>query len=196
MENLAEMFTLTKIDWQFFGTLTFREARLRKNELGKANDTRLNIYHQFGREVSRSLYYSRKNWKSVRHALRLEQGEIGGLWHFHFLMSGFPRGAVNIGSAKFMEHVWLRDCGGGFCKIRVFDSSQNGVEYISKCLDPADKYEFNKFGLARTLTLSPACIREIQYVGKIGLRQRSVLQMRVVGRNPDLKRVEENCVTG
>jgi hypothetical protein len=58
--------------------------------------------------------------------------------------------------------LWLQVCGGGFCKIRVFDTQQNGVEYVSKCLDPRDKYEFNKFGLAQSLTFSPACVSAVR----------------------------------
>ena len=45
---------------------------------------------------------------------------------------------------------------------RLFDTSQNGIEYVSKCLDPKNRYEFNKFGLARTLTFSPAFVRVIR----------------------------------
>jgi hypothetical protein len=195
MYRLAEMFTLTKIDWQFFGTLTFREPFLRKRETGFAQQRRLSLFNEFGRDISRSLYFSRKNWVHVKHCLRLEQGEIGGQWHFHFLMSGFRKGSVNIGTAKFMESTWLHDCQGGFCKIRVFDSRQNGVEYISKILDPADKYEFNKFGLASALTFSPACIRVIGNLGKATVRECSVLQMRVGGREPALKKAGENITT-
>ena len=211
MRKLPELFSLSKIEWQFFGTLTFREPSLRNRETGISNYRRIMRYHTFGREISRSLYFSRKNWKCVKFCLRLEQGEIGGLWHFHFLMSGLPPGAVNIGSCKFMQWVWSHECKGGFCKIRLFDSRQNGVEYISKCLDPADKYEFSKFGLAQALTFSPACVRELHkqgvarfYTGHLlnrsnrreNHKERSVLQMRVAGSSPGLKIVDESCEKG
>jgi hypothetical protein len=158
MYKLAEMFHLTRIDWQFFGTLTFSEPFLRNREQGFAQQRRYSLYNSFGREISRSLLYTPRRWEVNINAVRLEQGEIGRLWHYHFLMSGFAERSVNPGTAKFMESTWL-SLGGGFTRIRVFDTSQNGVEYISKCLDPRNVYEFNKFGLASTITLSPMAVR-------------------------------------
>lgn len=170
--KLAEMFHLTRIEWQFFGTLTFREPFLRSREDGLANVRRLCLFNAFGRAVSRSLLYSRREWERVIHALRLEQGEVGGQWHFHFLMTGFSRSSVNIGTAKFIEAVWLR-FGGGWTVVRVFDTSQNGVEYITKCLDPKNRYEFNKFGLASSVTLSPAAVRVLNKPWRIAGVHRS-----------------------
>ena len=163
MFKLAEMFSLAKVEWQFFGTLTFREPFLRARESGKGGYQRFCKFQKFGRLLSASLNYSERNWERLNvNCLRLEPGEIGGLWHYHFLMAGLPVQTVNRGTCKFLEHVWRELCRGGFCKIRVFDTQQNGVAYISKCLDPRDKYEFNKFGLAQSLTFSPSCVSAIR----------------------------------
>jgi hypothetical protein len=164
MYKLPEMLLLTKIRWQFFGTLTFREPFLRERATGKAEWRRNCKFLKFGRELAAKIDYSRENWE--RHNInckRLEQGEIGGLWHNHFLMAGLGDHQVNQSTARTMKAVWQRGCAvGGWCDIRVFDTSQNGVEYVSKCLDPKNKYEFDKFGLAASLTFSPAFVRVIQ----------------------------------
>lgn len=159
MYKLAELYHLTRIDWQFFGSLTFREPFLRNRETGVAAYRRICMWNEFGREVSRSLVYRRKGWEKIPTALRLETGEIGGLWHFHFLMTGVSKFSVNWGTCEFMESVWVRQVGGGHTKIRVFDTSQNGIEYVAKCLDPKNRYEFDKFRLAQSVTLSPAAVR-------------------------------------
>jgi len=155
MNNLPEMWTLSKVRWQFFGTFTFREANLREYESGKSSFRRFSKFVAFGRSLHKAIDYSPKNFgRRNLNCLRLEQGEIGGLWHYHFLMAGLGDHQVNKGTAAFMEHLW-KSGGGGWPMVRVFDTSQSGIEYVSKCLDPKNRYEFDKFGLARSLTFSP-----------------------------------------
>jgi hypothetical protein len=162
MNNLPEMWSLVKIEWQFFGTLTFREPSLREREYGKSHFRRLSKFAAFGRQLHKAIDYSPRNFgRRNINCVRLEQGEIGGLWHNHFLMAGLGQHQVNRATAEFMKALWLRGHG-GWADVRVFDTSQNGIEYVSKCLDPKNKYEFNKFGLARTLTFSPAFVRVIR----------------------------------
>jgi len=166
--KLPEVYQLTRIAWQFFGTLTFREPSLRERECGKAAYRRLSKFLAFGRKLHDAIDYSPKNFEKHNiNCLRLEAGEIGGLWHLHFLMAGLGQHQVNMGTCKFMESLWLSksEAGiihGGWCDVRVFDSSQNGIEYVSKCLDPKNKYEFNKFGLAQSLTFSPSFRRVLE----------------------------------
>jgi hypothetical protein len=162
------MWSLTEIEWQFFGTLTFREPSLRERESGKSHFRRLSKFAAFGRRLHEAIDYSPRNFgRRNINCLRLEQGEIGGLWHYHFLMAGLGEHQVNRGTCEFMKSLWLSKSGagiihGGWCDVRVFDTSQNGIEYVTKCLDPKNRYEFNKFGLARTLTFSPAFVRVIR----------------------------------
>ena len=161
-KNLPEMWSLVKIEWQFFGTLTFREPSLRERESGKSNFRRLSKFAAFGRQLHNAIDYSPKNFGQHNiNCVRLEQGEIGGLWHYHFLMAGLGQHQVNRGTAEFAKTLWLKGHG-GWADVRVFDTSQNGIEYVSKCLDPKNRYEFNKFGLARSLTFSPAFVRVIR----------------------------------
>jgi hypothetical protein len=157
MTHLAEMFSLTRIDWQFFGTFTFREPFLREHEAGQADARRNSMFVKWGRKSFKKLKYCERAFRKSFHCRRLEQGEIGGLWHLHFLMSGLEPRQVNIGTAKYMASQW-RGIRGGHCEVEVFDKSQNGVDYISKCLDPNKRFEFNRFGLAQSLTFSPALL--------------------------------------
>jgi len=162
------MWALTRIEWQFFGTLTFREPSLRAREYGKSHFRRLSKYAALGRKLHEAIDYSPGNFgRRNLNCVRLEQGEIGGLWHYHFLMAGLGQHQVNRGTCEFMKRLWLSKSGagiihGGWCDVRVFDTSQNGIEYVTKCLDPKNRYEFNKFGLAQSLTFSPAFVRVIR----------------------------------
>jgi hypothetical protein len=190
--KLAEMFSLSRIEWQFFGTLTFREPFLRSRQDGKSGYLRFSRFLKFGRSLCRSLDYSANNFTDRNlNCLREEAGEIGGQWHYHYLMGGLGDNVVNIGTCKFMEHLWLNECGGGWTRIRVFDQRQSGVEYISKCLDPRDRYEFNKTGLANSLTFSPACITRLS---KLDVGECCALQRRAGKRNLTLKREDQSCV--
>ena len=162
--KLPEMWALGKIEWQFFGTLTFRERSLRERESGKSGYRRHAKFLTFGRELHEAIDYSPKNFSRRNiNCVRLEQGEIGSLWHYHFLMAGLGQHQVNKSTAYFINNLWLKGyAAGGWADVRVFDTSQNGIEYVSKCLDPKNKYEFNKFGLAQSLTFSPAFVRVIR----------------------------------
>ena len=168
MKNLPEMWSLTKIEWQFFGSLTFREPSLRERESGKSNYRRLSKFATFGRSLHEAIDYSPRNFgKRNINCVRLEQGDIGGLWHFHFLMAGLGQHQVNRSTAEFIKLLWMKrsNAAGGWADVRVFDTSQNGIEYITKCLDPKNRFEFNKFGLAQSLTFSPAFRRVIRVQG-------------------------------
>ena len=66
-------------------------------------------------------------------ALRQDPGEIGGRLHFHFLFSGIPPEAVQVATCMSIKAQWER-IGGGMARVREFDPSQSGLEYILKCL--------------------------------------------------------------
>jgi len=180
------MWSLTKIEWQFFGTFTFREPSLRERECGKANFRRLSKFFAWGRSLHEAIDYKSKNFEKHNvNCLRLEQGEIGGLWHFHFLMKGFGKHQVNRSTAEFMKLLWMKrsNSAGGWADVRVFDTSQNGIEYVTKCLDPKNRYEFNKFGLAHALTFSPAFLRILRARGFQNAAFCNAGKEKSVGRN-------------
>ena len=153
--KLAEMYWLPDLRWQFFGTFTFRESFLRKGT-ERAESKRIARFNTWGREVYWHYFHHGKEWdfRSV-FARRLEAGDIGGMYHFHFLMAGFAARNVHRACCEHLKHIWVNsNSHGGHCDLRVYDSALNGADYIAKCIDPKNRYEFNKFGLAQSITLS------------------------------------------
>jgi hypothetical protein len=134
------VYVLSKLRWQFFGSLTFHTERLPQRIrvsmffalISKAKDFRV--------------YFSGLPW-----CLRIERGEISGRLHNHFLLTGMPENAVCIATCFSMMRTWTNKLRGGHPQIRIFDPRLSGVDYVAKCLgyqlDGADVYESAKFGM-------------------------------------------------
>jgi len=173
-----ELYQLTRIRWQFFGSLTFRAADVPER-------TRLSMWFSVARKCAGSfgLYFPTLPW-----CLRQEEGETNGRKHFHVLLGGLPSEGVTIQTCFALMSWWQRflpqefqpckngckgekyarvcpKCGqerkrfplrenpagvagGGMARVRLFDPSLNGVDYVVKCLgmSGADVYESAKFG--------------------------------------------------
>jgi len=147
----AFSFNLAKIDWDFFGTLTFR--RVPNRGLRKKM-----IFHYL-RLISRA--HGSNDWKwKIRWAVRHEFGELNGRAHFHFLLR-VPKEHDwknnNIAHRKYLEHLWEEgicpkdgtSCS-GFADVRNYDPSKAGAEYIMKAdqgwfTSGANSYELRKF---------------------------------------------------
>jgi len=88
------------------------------------------------------LYFPSLPW-----CLRQEDGELTSRRHFHVLLGGLRQKAVNPSTCFALMHGWEK-AGGGMARVRLFDPSLNGVDYVSKCLGMAgaDSYESAKFG--------------------------------------------------
>lgn len=126
--------------WCQFGTLTF---------LGKAAPS-----HGFRRKMAfawlrtmatmADLDFSRLIW-----CLRDEQGEKTGRHHFHVLL-GRTRLPLSPGTNFRLMAAWER-LGGGMARVKTFNRSLAGAEYVSKCLSGESTrgesaYELDKFG--------------------------------------------------
>jgi len=132
----ALVHVIARRHWQWFGTLTFRQASL-------PDKYRLRMWFQFARTVSR---WDKVRWSDFQWVLRQEAGEIGGRLHYHFLMRGCPPSSVCMKRAMMMKRMWEGTCKGGFSRIRVFDPALGGADYVMKCLDiGANSYELVKF---------------------------------------------------
>ena len=132
------VYQLSRIKWQFFGTLTFKFDR-------RPEKVWLGMYFALMRKICRQfrIHFKRSVW-----CLRLELGEMFGRWHFHFLLTGLPRQTVTRSTCFFIMKTWEKSKG-GHARVRLFDPSLGGVGYTVKCLglnDPADVYESAKFG--------------------------------------------------
>jgi len=145
--------SLARVDWQFFGGLSFKSARVPER-------IRLSMFFGFGRRLAKlcKLYFPDLPW-----VLRQEAGEIGGRLHLHFLMGGLPEHFANLSTVFYMLDAWQR-MGGGHAKITEFDRTLNGVGYVSKCLGHrigADLYESAKFGWSSCQLIQSSALVEI-----------------------------------
>ena len=131
----ALTYTLQRVHWQFFGTLTFKSARLPER-------VRLSMFFALVRCLCR---WHKVPFRKCVWALRLESGEISGRLHFHFLIAGLPPYAVQVATCMSIKAQWER-IGGGMARVREYDSREQGLEYLLKCLNAgANLYEVTKF---------------------------------------------------
>ena len=149
--EVPEVHILTKQSWQLFGTFTFRQEEM-------STARRFNMFFAWLRQSAKQfrVYFPRLPW-----CLRMEDGEMTGRRHFHFLLAGFPAHSIHQTTRFWMMHKW-EEIGGGMARVRKFDPSLTGVDYVTKCLsgpDGGDLYELDKFGLKSCeLTLSKALL--------------------------------------
>ena len=144
----ALTYTLQRVHWQFFGTLTFKSAKLPER-------VRVSMFFALVRCVCR---WHKVPFRKCLWALRQESGEIGGRLHFHFLIAGLPSYAVQDATSMSIKAQWER-IGGGMARVRKYDSREQGLEYLLKCLSVknagANLYEVSKFShLADEVMLS------------------------------------------
>jgi hypothetical protein len=128
-------YTLQRVHWQFFGTLTFKSARLPER-------VRLSMFFALVRCLCR---WHKVPFRKCVWALRQEHREITGRLHFHFLIAGLPLYAVQVATCMSIKAQWER-IGGGMARVREYDSREQGLEYLLKCLNAgANLYETTKF---------------------------------------------------
>jgi hypothetical protein len=134
----ALTYTLQRVHWQFFGTLTFKSAKLPER-------VRLGMFFALVRSACR---WHKIPFRKCVWVLRQEHGEIGGRLHFHFLIAGLPLYAVQVATAMSIKAQW-QELGGGMARVRKFDSREQGLEYLLKDLNVtnagANLYEVTKF---------------------------------------------------
>jgi len=154
----ADVYVLSKLHWQFFGSLTFRTERLPQR-------VRISMFFALMRKAAKDfrVYFPGLPW-----CLRIERGDIGGRLHNHFLLTGLPDNAVSVATCFAMMRTWSNTLRGGHAQIRIFDPRLSGVDYVAKCLgyqlDGADVYESAKFGMdGRELMYSRAVWDEAKH---------------------------------
>jgi hypothetical protein len=134
----ADICVLSKLRWQFFGSLTFRSERMPER-------MRITLFFALMRKAAKD---SRAYFPAMPWCLRLERGEINDRLHHHFLLTGLPESATCIPTCFAMMRTWENKLRGGHPRIRVFNPRLSGVEYVAECLgyNGADAYESAKFG--------------------------------------------------
>lgn len=154
-------YTLARVRWDVFGTLTFRSVPSPKKAYGRA----WALMRQAAELVQRP-------YSQLLIALRAEHGELTGRFHFHYLLGGTQtRNTITL--AHQLEHRWFGLFGqGAISKCRPYDRSRAGVAYVTKCLQAgtwgANRYELKKFDGADTVTLSRSVFRVIRDLDRMG----------------------------
>lgn len=147
-DNFA--FTLARIQWDIFGTLTFA-GRIPRPAIAFATA----FSH-----IRHAAKLSARPYSKLLLALRQEFGELNGRFHFHYLLGG-----TKVSNVITLSHQLARDWKvrtGAMAEIRPFDRSLAGAAYVAKCLGGADAYELNKFNLADSVTLSDSIFRVLR----------------------------------
>jgi len=155
-------YSLARIRWDVFGTLTFRSVPSPNRAYGRAWAL-----------MRRAAELVQRSYSQLLIALRAELGEMTGRFHFHFLLGG-TKTRNEITLAHQLEHGWFGLFGqGAISKCRPYDRSRAGVAYVTKCLGQgtwgANEYEVRKFNLADTVTLSKSVFRVIRSLDRMGI---------------------------
>ena len=151
--------TLARIQWDFFATPSF-----------KGNVPRTNCYGLAFRWLQELAKVCGVPYNRLLIALRGEEGEKFGRFHFHCLVGGTA--TRNYHTLQHQaEWLWKHQTGGARVDVRQYDRSLGGAEYICKCLG-ANAYELNKYSFANTVTLSVSVRRLIAAMDSSGERRR------------------------
>jgi hypothetical protein len=126
---------LSRVPWEFFGTPTFAGRVPRPG-------TCQSIFENWKRRIIEAFDVPQKN---LLVALRGEEGELKGRFHYHYLLGGiFSRNGH--ADAKRLEFFWKQVSHGARVEVRQYDRSRSGPEYVSKCLG-GNSYEVSKYAL-------------------------------------------------
>ena len=138
----GELFTILRIDWDIFGTLTFRGEGVSP---GHAWSKVYPLFHRLAK-------YVRIPFGDLLTATRLETGRINGRIHLHFLAAGVGSARVRPLCRK-LEKLWSEKVG-GTAEIEPFDPVRCGTFYCTKpakhpigspptSMDPVDAISFS-----------------------------------------------------
>jgi hypothetical protein len=151
--------SLARIQWDFFATLTFA-GNVPKPKIAYG------LAFSWLRELA---VVSGVPYKRLLIALRGEEGEANGRFHFHCLIGGTTTRNYHSWQHK-AEYLWKIRAGGARVDVRQYDRSLAGTEYVCKCLG-ANAYELNKYSFANTVTLSSSVISLIRGIDESGDRR-------------------------
>jgi len=143
-----ELYSLVRIRWQYFGSLTFKQVHL-------SGKVRQGMFLTYIRKLANKfgVHFNRVLWVS-----RLESGSKFGRLHYHYLIGGLSPNSVNV-SQCFRQAATWESIGGGMARVYVFDQTLNGLDYIAKNLDAGLVHETGKFGVdTASLTLSQSTL--------------------------------------
>ena len=166
-------FALSRLQWDVFGTLTF---------CGREKTRPHVAYGHAWRHIRYACRLTGSRYTRLLVALRGERGELGGRFHFHYLLGGLLN-VTNVTTLCYrLERAWTRQTGARSVSVRPYDHALAGASYILKCLGGANAYELSKFGSAETeVTLSASCVRVVRAQAAMGMETRPTTVKRLGG---------------
>ncbi len=179
-----EKHSLEIVPWQFFCTFTFKTLKVTETVW-------LKMYFAMMRDQAKNfgVHFLKILW-----VLRKEKGELSDRPHFHALIAGLPTSASSEATCFSYMKIWERHAGGQ-ARVRLYDSTLAGVEYVLKGADDAlinagaNWYELGKFGTRCDVMLSMSLIRHMQNRSRFGHRDRDGLICGINGELTPNKRV-------
>lgn len=153
MQN-AYTLALARVPWQLFGTLTFSRE-------GTGPRLRETMFFAWLRQAAKCVGVP---FRKVLWCRRTELGELGGRLHFHCLIGRLPKQRVHPGLCFQLMRRW-EGVGGGFARVRVFDSELEGPEYLLKALSGSDAYESAKTVGGRSDLMLSRSLLEVVSIG-------------------------------
>jgi hypothetical protein len=159
-ERLGDFaYTLSRIEWDVFSTLTFRDPVPR-------TPVCYGMAWQLVRAVSE---VTKVPYNRLLIALRGEYGEAKGRFHFHCLVGGTTtRNTISL--CHQISSLWKQIARNPRTDVRQYDTSLAGASYISKCLG-ANEYEIEKYSFADQVTLSASVTSLIRGIEASGDRR-------------------------
>lgn len=151
----ATEYQLSLIDWQFFGTATWRSSMLGTI---KSREKQLwNFLKDF------TCFRTLSKFNDIPIVIRWERGEIGERPHAHYLLAGILPPFVNITSCFKAMHYWHESYGLG--RVRLFGAMSKAMQTRRYVLmnerNRADVYELGKFDHADRLVINDAAWRRM-----------------------------------
>ena len=150
--------SLARIQWDIFATPSFKGTVPRPSIC-------YGLAYRWLQELAKTCGVP---YKRLLIALRGEEGEKFGRFHYHCLVGGTATRNYHTLCHR-AEWLWKIQTGGARVDVRQYDRSQAGAEYVAKCLG-ANAYELNKYSFANTVTLSSSVIRLIAGIDESGER--------------------------
>ncbi len=159
MKSNPELYLLGHVPWQFFCTLTWPNAMLRKSEALRI--TTLFSWLRAVAELPQGLHFKRMLW-----CVRREKGDRTGRPHFHAVIAGLPSHFCNRMTCMAMANTWER-LSGGHGRVSEYVATLDGIDYILKGKEMSesvasrwagDYHELSKFGGSCDVTLSMSVI--------------------------------------
>jgi len=142
--------SLSKIDWDTFSTLTFPDPVPREKI----------AYGMVWRWCRTLSEVSGVSYNRLLISVRGEYGEQNGRFHFHVLVGGTTARNITTFCHQSVFN-WKAISNMGRTDVRPYNRSLAGAEYICKCLG-ANAYEVGKFNLADSVTLSKSVFKLLE----------------------------------